>query len=350
MILIVARTSYAAPGLDTTHRAMRLNILSTTAAALLLAAPSAMAQTLRLTPDADATVRSDMPATNYGAATELGLAKNKNASGIYFMRTFFRFDVTSLKGKPIRNATLYFLENRTIATGGLPVTAYGLTQSFVESRVTWSNKPSDDGKALSSVKVGDNLNRGWKKFDITSLVASWVSGSTNNGMVIRLARESSAGAYRPGWGPSREHATASMRPYLLVDVTAVRIFDKGCGPVATWPRLRATSGTPRLNTQMTVTGTLLKPSSIGLTVIGLSNTFWGAVKLPLMLDPIPSPPCQLLVSLDVVLAGATNNLGQQSLTFTVPNDQKLIGVKVFLQMATLGKTSHMTDGLDLLIH
>lgn len=320
------------------------------AIALTLAiVPSAFAQ--RFEPVADATVRSDTPTTNYGSSTELGLGKDRNASNsIYFMRTFFRFDVSSVKF-PVHDATLYFYEDRTIAAGGLPVTSYELTQGFVESTVTWNNKPTDSGMAITSVKVGDNFNRGWKAFPITAQVRAWIaSPASNHGVVIRLASESTAGAYRPGFGPSRDHAAVLTRPYLLIDTSTVHSFAKGCGPVATWPRMQVTSGAPKINTAITLAGTLLAPSANCLTVIGLSNTSWSGVKLPFTLDPVPNPPCQLLVSLDLILGGLTDTNGQRTHGFLIPNDPRLVGLHVYLQMATLGANNHMTDGLDLTIH
>ena len=316
-----------------------------------LLASLAPAQIVRLPPQADATIRSDQPATNAGGSTELGLAKNKNASGqLYFMRTHFRFDVSSLRGKPVSSAFLYFHENRTIAAGGLPVSVYRLIQGFTESAVTWNSRPAHDTTIVTQVKVGDNFNKGWKKFDITPLVTGWVSNRfANHGLVIRLERESTAGAYRPGWGPSREHATVTLRPYLEVDTSAVRTFNKGCGPVATWPRMAVTAGTPKINTQLTVRGSLLAVSTMSITAIGLSNTIWNGVKLPFMIDPVPGPACQLLVAPDILLFGMTTTNGLRSWTFGVPNDPKIIGLKVYLQMATGGALTHMTEGLELTV-
>ncbi len=129
----------------------------------------------------------------------------------------------------------------------------------------------------------------------------------------------------------------------------VRNFDRGCGPVATWPRLEVTMGTPQINTQLTVTGRLLAPSTMAITAIGLSNMTWGGVKLPLMIDPAPFPPCQLLVGPDVLLFGPTDRNGQRSWSLSIPNDTRLIGVKVYLQMATHAQLLSMTDGLELTI-
>jgi hypothetical protein len=129
----------------------------------------------------------------------------------------------------------------------------------------------------------------------------------------------------------------------------VRNFDRGCGPVATWPRLAVTMGTPRINTQLTVTGRLLAPSTLAIMAIGLSNTTWGGVNLPLMLDPRPFPPCQLLVDPAVLLFGPTDQNGQRSWSLSIPNDTRLIGMKVYLQMATHAQLLSMTDGLELTI-
>ena len=137
----------------------------------------------------------------------------------------------------------------------------------------------------------------------------------------------------------------------LTAQTGVRNFNRGCGPVATWPRLGVTMGTPKINTSLTITGSLLSPMSMSITAIGLSNTSWGGIKLPLMLDPKLNPPCQLLVGLDVLLLGPTDRFGQRSWSLQIPNDTRLIGLKVYLQMTTpAGLYLGMTEGLELTIY
>jgi hypothetical protein len=34
----------------------------------------------------------------------------------------------------------------------------------------------------------------------------------------------------------------------------------------------------------------------------------------------------------------------------IPNDQTIIGIRVYMQMATPGTLTHMTDALELTIH
>ena len=126
-------------------------------------------------------------------------------------------------------------------------------------------------------------------------------------------------------------------------------FNRGCGPVATWPRLRLTAGNAKINTRITITGSLLAPSQTSLTAIGLSNTSYMGLKLPFMIDPNVRPPCQLLVGPLVVLSGRTSNFGMQAWTFGIPNDTNLIGKKIYFQMATTTGALHMTDGLEITI-
>lgn len=141
----------------------------------------------------------------------------------------------------------------------------------------------------------------------------------------------------------------ALSPSLAAQ-TGVRIFDRGCGPVATWPRMAVSQGTPKINTQVTITGSLLRPSSISMTLAGASNTVWNGVRLPLMIDPRPWPPCQLLVAPEVLLPGLADRSGRQSWTLSIPNDKQLIGVKFYFQMASPATTLHMTDGLELTIY
>ena len=126
-------------------------------------------------------------------------------------------------------------------------------------------------------------------------------------------------------------------------------FNRGCGPVATWPRVRLTAGNAKINTRITITGSLLAPSHPSITAIGLSNTSYGGLRLPLMIDPTVDPPCQLLVGPLVLLTGRTTTNGQQAWTFAIPNDRNLIGRKIYFQMATSGRALHMTDGLEITI-
>lgn len=315
----------------------------------LLCGPLAAQSPLQLPAVADTTAYSDRPTNNFGSALELGLSKAPDMAGVtYFMRSFLRFDLTALAGlPPATKAEVRVFEVRTQGAGGLEVAAYQVSQPWIENTLTWNNMPGNAGTVLSRVKVGDNFNRGWKSFDITPLVRAWQSGTTNNGVVIRLERESTAGARRPAWVASREAGTASQRPYLYVETRPFTSFGQGCGPVATWPRLTVSSGTPKVGTTMQVQGSLLAPGKAAYVAAGLSNSSYLGVPLPIMLNPNLGPPCQLLVSLEVLTTAPTNSSGICTLTLPIPVLPGLAGSQVFMQMASPGSLPYMTEGLAI---
>ena len=145
-------------------------------------------------------------------------------------------------------------------------------------------------------------------------------------------------------------STTLLLTTLAAAQTGVKNFNRGCGPVATWPRMTVPKGSPKIGTQLAIQGNLLAQSHAVITAIGLSNTAWGSVKLPLMIDPRPFPPCQLLVAPTLVFFGTTNRNGQFAFVARVPNDRRLIGAKVYVQMATPARLLSMTDGLELTIY
>ena len=68
-------------------------------------------------------------------------------------------------------------------------------------------------------------------------------------------------------------------------------------------------------------------SAAAMFLIGLSNTKWGTVPLPLTYAPM----CQLLVAPDFAAAMSTSALGTVSVRLAVPNRQDLIGIVFFNQ-------------------
>ena len=70
-----------------------------------------------------------------------------------------------------------------------------------------------------------------------------------------------------------------------------------------------------------------------LLAVGFDNTMWGALRLPLRLDPYGAPGCQLLTDYRVVLNATTGALGTASLPIPIPNDPTLVGLVFFNQFA-----------------
>lgn len=75
------------------------------------------------------------------------------------------------------------------------------------------------------------------------------------------------------------------------------------------------------------------PNSLGILIVGLSNTVSAGTPLPIGLDPIfGTSGCQLFVSADLLLAAQANGAGTFSVPFTMPPQ---FGLAVFFQLAAL---------------
>ena len=113
-------------------------------------------------------------------------------------------------------------------------------------------------------------------------------------------------------------------------------FGTGCPGGADAPSLTANGDRPILGQPFTITLQHLPPWQPTLLLFGLSNTNWLGMPLPLDLEPLGAPGCELLVSVEAVRP-LFSWLGQRSVSWSVPNQPALIGVQFYNQaMATSG--------------
>lgn len=167
--------------------------------------------TLTLTATADSYVQQSASTTNYGTDPELRLRDGvAHASGGGWRETLVRFNPSSIPaGAMIASAVLRL--NTTLiynANTDSGVRAYRITGSWSETGVTYGNRPGHAAAPESATPV---TSTGWKSWDVTNLVRSWLSGTqTNHGIKLR--------AELGGWLSfgSRESAN---RPQLLVTLS-----------------------------------------------------------------------------------------------------------------------------------
>ena len=201
-----AGKSYLAGGMRLAGRARAVAVraLGCAVAALILlvlaltAGPTtASGATLTLTAAADAYVRSDQAATNFGSAVQLA----SNGSSTTTMISYLRFDVTGLSG-PATSATLSYYSQST----GVTKTAVHLVSgSWSESTLTYGSRPAY-GATISTTGA---LTAGTRATaDVSSVV-------TGNGS-YSFALTTTATATR--WADSRE---AANPPQLLVTENTV---------------------------------------------------------------------------------------------------------------------------------
>lgn len=148
-------------------------------------------------PTRDSYTNSDNPSTNYGALTVLQVMTGTSNSYI-----FLYFDLSSLSGKIITNATLKFTVSAV--SGIITLTAYAVDATWIENGITWTNQPGNyltPACSVSSTEI---------KINVSSIVAVWAFGSISNyGFVIK-------GTSGPGYlyYQSRENVNA---PKLYVE-------------------------------------------------------------------------------------------------------------------------------------
>lgn len=105
------------------------------------------------------------------------------------------------------------------------------------------------------------------------------------------------------------------------------------------PALSAT-GVPSITQKFSVNVAKALPRSVGLLVLGGSNSSWGTFKLPLDLTAAGAAGCSLLVSYDLFTGVATDANGAASIPYAIPNDKRLVGVQFYNQWVVLDKNAN----------
>jgi hypothetical protein len=199
---------------------MRASLCLHVAALIAFLVPAAMADEATLAPTQDVYTSSLNSTTNYGGDVDLYLGK-----GTYwdlgYWRAYLEFDVSGVVGT-VQDARLHLYQyDAGPAAGGLPCDAHRILGPWSEGTITWQTQPAHDGYVYDSQDVGSSGYQGWIIWNITDLVAAWVSGAqTNYGVVLKHYTESPAGASRYGIFHASESGSSPLRPKLVVQYEA----------------------------------------------------------------------------------------------------------------------------------
>ncbi|HEX8094795.1 DUF7594 domain-containing protein, partial [Jatrophihabitans sp.] len=185
-------------------RAIAVRAVGCSVAALILlvlalsAGPTtASGATLTITAVADAYVRSDQSATNFGKAPQLA----SNGSSTTTMISYLRFDVTGLSAPPASATLSYYSQS----TGVTKTAVHLVTGTWSESTLTYTNRPAY-GTTISTTDV---LTAGTRaSADVSSVV-------TGNGSYSFALTTTATGTR---YADSRE---AANPPQLLITENSV---------------------------------------------------------------------------------------------------------------------------------
>jgi hypothetical protein len=196
-------------------------VLGLFAGGILVQGP-ALADTLTISPAADAYVSANLATTNYGASPVMNVGLS---GGVYKRIADLKFDLSALSGintADLLSATLYLnLYYRNPASYLQPAitVSHVDNDAWTEMGVTMSTQPTI-GSAIAI--RASNPPLGWIAFDLLSLSNAWVAGDLTDGKLsVALSVSSSTGTYSNPSNTdykfySRDYATEALRPYLTV--------------------------------------------------------------------------------------------------------------------------------------
>lgn len=179
---------------DLNGKAGAVVLLSTV---MLLAVPAiAGAATTTLSPSDDSYVHEGSPTSNYGTATSLYVKNDPGASRY----TYLKYSLSGLSGVTSAKLRIY-----GSASASTVLSAYQTTDSWSQSAITWSTKPTV-GSSAGSVAI--NTTTTYNEIDVTAYVTAQAAGDG----VVSFALQESVGKYTT----LNSNENASNKPQLVV--------------------------------------------------------------------------------------------------------------------------------------
>lgn len=159
-------------------------------------------------------------ATTHGADPESLVGRNAN-NGVN-MWTLLQFDLPVPAGSTVSAATLRLYQTSSLGASVMGIEVYRLTQAWDEASADWSHASTGvtwpGGGAIAptvyaTIEVAPGAY-GYYDWDVTALVNEWLAGTPNFGIELEYATQPPTGNFVAF--ATREHATAALRPQLLV--------------------------------------------------------------------------------------------------------------------------------------
>ena len=136
----------------------------------------------------DAYVDANNSTTNYGTSMSL---YTRASSMSNTRRVYVSFGLSSYSSHTVVSSAKVYLYLYNAPNLSRTHNIYKVTSSWTEGGITWNAQPTASGTSSSLTSTG-TIDNVWKNWDVTSDVQSFLSGTTNNGWVIKDSSESSS--------------------------------------------------------------------------------------------------------------------------------------------------------------
>lgn len=157
-------------------------------------------------------------------------------------RTYLRFDLSGVDPASVGKATLRLYHYHTGGSDTLALGVHRVTSPWTEGEgtykpttvaqpgeIAWVHQPSFDVNPVAQFHPGSELGQ-WVEVDVTGLVASWLSGTPNHGLMIGAVGELNGGVPHSEYGfYAREDEEGRGPVLVLSDASAPDgEFDRAC--------------------------------------------------------------------------------------------------------------------------
>jgi hypothetical protein len=187
--------------------------------------PGAQSTPVTLSPTHDTYVNAALPDTSYGNSVYLSVENNSST----MERSYLEFDTSSLSGQTVTSAILTVWVIRDNSGGGVTdiFELYPIYTAWTDSLTYNQSATLTKGAMVTSVAStdypsgnpsapNDTVPPQAVTFDITTLVQSWASGGTNEGLVIQFPTSANAD-FRFA---SIDNPDPTIRPILTVTASS----------------------------------------------------------------------------------------------------------------------------------
>jgi uncharacterized membrane protein len=180
----------------------------------------ALATTTTLTASADAEIKSSDPSAEFGASSVMDVGRLVPPQTSKKIRALIRFDLSSIPSNATIDSATFsiYLYGCGIYSQTIDDLNIGRNKdSWEESTVNWSNKPSFDGSTVLNKTASCSLDDQYHNYSIKSFVQGWMAGTFPNYGIVLYGDEAPSESWIKFFSPKEDNSRPD--PKLVISYT-----------------------------------------------------------------------------------------------------------------------------------